>query len=63
MYIHCIIISIYIVFTINVYVNIVEVTFLLKFYIYYCVDVTYTIFTYTFAPHLIGSKYIVIPNY
>ena len=28
-------------------------------HIYYCVDVTYTIFTDTFASHLINSKYII----
>ena len=29
----------------------------------YFVDVTYTIFTNTFVPHFISSKYIVNPNY
>ena len=69
---HCIIIRIYNGFTtnqrwckcvskygicdINTVVN-------LMFFIYYSGNVTYTIFTYTFARHLINSTYNVHPNY
>ena len=49
----------------NVLVNMVYVTPIPKYeaFIYYCGNVTYTIFTYTFAPHLNSSKYIVNPNF
>ena len=34
-----------------------------KAFIYYSGNVTYTIFTYTFAPHLNCSQYIINPNF
>ena len=47
----------------NMYVNIVCDISAIVNDIYYCVDVTYTIFTNTFVPHWINRKYVVDTNF
>ena len=65
---HCKMIWIYLVFTINqmcckcIYMSCQHCR-KYKTFLYYSGNVTYAIFTYTFAPHVINSKYMVNPNY